>query len=66
MACVIALSHIHVQALTLRKAVLSSPNLYVGIISGDTYGVRCRDPSSGDEVRQTHTHHLFLPLAILY
>jgi hypothetical protein len=53
---------IHVQALTLRKAVLSSPNLYVGIISGDTYGVRCRDPSSGDEVRQ-HTRIIsFCPM----
>ena len=31
------------QALTLRKAVLSSPSLYVGIISGETYGVRRRE-----------------------
>ena len=33
------------QAMTLRRAAMSSPKLYVGIISGETYGVRARNAS---------------------
>jgi hypothetical protein len=50
------------QALTLRKAVLSSPLLYVGIISGETYGVRRRE--STDEVSLALALSLSLSLSL--